>query len=260
MTGTEQRDDDCGVLERGRGEVIVRFTRLLAHPPEKVWRALTEAEHLAAWFPTTIDGDMVPGGPLRFGFRNTELPDFDGKMLAIDPPTLLEFVWGDERLRFELTPEAAGTLLRFSASFAEIGRAARDAAGWHTCFDLLGYDLDGETARWQQDDRWRSVHRVYVARFGPEAATSVRRPSGKRPTVRPTTTRPDMTRRTGPPNGCNTRPAGRYCGPPAWLCGYPAISWRRCRASASRPAPVPRAHLHHASRRASATGRAAAGC
>ena len=28
-----------------------------SHPPEKVWRALTEPEHLAHWFPTTIEGE-----------------------------------------------------------------------------------------------------------------------------------------------------------------------------------------------------------
>ncbi len=67
-----------------------------------------------------------------------QLPDFEGTMLAFDPPKLLELLWGDERLRFELVPDGAGTLLIFSASFAELGRAARDAAGWHVCLDLLG--------------------------------------------------------------------------------------------------------------------------
>ena len=50
-------------------------------------------------------------------------------------------------------------MLDFTASFAELGRAARDAAGWHTCLDLLGYDLADEPAPWPQDERWRQVHR-----------------------------------------------------------------------------------------------------
>jgi uncharacterized protein YndB with AHSA1/START domain len=164
-------DADLGVLERGSGEVALRFTRRVPHPPGKVWRALTEPEHLAAWFPTTVEGDFVPGSPLRFSFRDMDLPPFDGAMQACDPPKLLEFSWGDERLRFELMPDGDGTVLSFSASFAEIGRAARDGAGWHTCLDLLGYDLAGEPAPWRQDDRWRQVHRAYVRSFGPEAAT-----------------------------------------------------------------------------------------
>jgi uncharacterized protein YndB with AHSA1/START domain len=172
MTGTAGYGDaDLGTFGRGDSEVTLRFTRLLPHPPAKVWRALTEPQHLAAWFPTTVEGDLVPGAPLRFGFREGHHPDFEGTMLACDPPKLLELIWGDERLRFELAPDAAGTLLIFTATFAELGRAARDAAGWHVCLDLLGCDLRGERAAWAQDDRWRTVHGVYVARFGPEAAT-----------------------------------------------------------------------------------------
>ena len=46
-----------GELEqRSDGRWRLRFTRALAHPPEKVWRAITEPEHLAQWFPTTIEG------------------------------------------------------------------------------------------------------------------------------------------------------------------------------------------------------------
>jgi len=172
MSSTDPASDqDYGILERGHGEVTLSFIRRLPHPPQRVWRALTEPEHVAEWFPTTIEGDLVAGARLRFAFREMQAPDFDGTMLAADPPWLLEFVWGDERLRFELTPEDSGTVLRFSASFAEIGRAARDGAGWHTCLDLLGFALTGDSAPWQQDARWRMVHPGYVARFGPAAAT-----------------------------------------------------------------------------------------
>lgn len=164
-------DAELGVLEHGIGEVTLRFVRRLPHPVTKVWRALTETEHLAAWFPTTIEGDLVPGAKLRHDFRELNLAGFDGSVLACDPPRLLEFNWGDERLRFELAADGPDTVLRFSASVSELGRAARDAAGWHTCLDLLGFDLAGQTAPWPQDDRWRQVHADYVRVLGPEAAT-----------------------------------------------------------------------------------------
>jgi uncharacterized protein YndB with AHSA1/START domain len=172
MTDPSQPEvDDLGILERRDDEVTVRFTRRLSHPPAKVWRALTQPEHLAAWFPTTVEGDLAPGATLRYNFRDMDLPGFDGTVLACEPPRLLEFSWGDERLRFELTPAGQDTLLSFSASFAELGRAARDAAGWHVCLDVLACDLAGETAPWKQDDRWRQVNGHYVRALGPEAAT-----------------------------------------------------------------------------------------
>jgi uncharacterized protein YndB with AHSA1/START domain len=166
------RDQDYAALERGQDHVTVRFTRLLPHPPAKVWRALTEEEHLAAWLPTTIDGDLTAAGaPLRFAFRHVPIEPMDGHAISCDPPKLLEYLWGDERLRFELTPQEPGTLLVFTASFADIGKAARDAAGWHACLDELHYSLDGRRAPFTTDERWRLVNPEYAARFGPEAAT-----------------------------------------------------------------------------------------
>ena len=106
-------EQDLGTLERGDGQVRLIFTRRFPHPPGKVWRALTEAEHLAAWFPTTIEGDLVAGATLRFAFRELNLPAFDGAMLSCVPPRMLEFVWGDEQLRFELTADGQATGTEF---------------------------------------------------------------------------------------------------------------------------------------------------
>jgi len=63
-----------GQLEAGGDSWRLRFTRSLPHPPEKVWRALTEPEHLDAWFPTTIEGDRQAGAALRFRHRDADLP------------------------------------------------------------------------------------------------------------------------------------------------------------------------------------------
>ena len=172
MTGTDWQGQDLGTLERGDSEVTLRYVRRLPHPPEKVWRALTQAEHLTAWFPTTVEGELAVGSPLQFSFREVQIAPMDGMVLSVDPPKLLEFTWGDERLRFELTADGAGTLLGFSASFADLAKAARDAAGWHVCLDMLGYGLSGQPAPWTSDDRWRQVIGAYRASFGPDASAA----------------------------------------------------------------------------------------
>ena len=173
MTDTDTPlGQDYGVLERGDGTVTLRFARQFPHPPQKVWRALTEPEHLAAWFPTTIEGDYgTAGASLRFSFHEVPVPPMDGHAIACEPPKLLEFAWGDETLRFELTAKDSGTMLGFTATFADIGKAARDGAGWHVCLDQLSYGLDEATAPFKPDDRWRLVNAEYVTRFGPDAAT-----------------------------------------------------------------------------------------
>jgi uncharacterized protein YndB with AHSA1/START domain len=163
--------DHDGQLEQHAGRSRLRFTRRLAHPPEKVWRALTEPEHLAAWFPTTIEGERRAGAALRFAHRDEAAPPIEGEMLAYDPPRLLELRWGADELRFELQPDGTGTVLTLLDTFDEHGKAARDAAGWHACLDLLAIRLDGQTPPWTPGERWGQVHPAYVERFGPEAAT-----------------------------------------------------------------------------------------
>jgi uncharacterized protein YndB with AHSA1/START domain len=169
VTGTNP--SDLGVLERRDGGALLKFTRRLSYPPAKVWRALTEAEHLAAWFPTTIEGERAPGARLRFAFRDIEAAPLDGEMLAFEPPSLMELRWGDEILRFEVVPQGDDSVLVFTCMFEEIGKVSRDGAGWHSCLDLLGLEMAGRVAPWSAGDRWRELRDAYVERFGPEAST-----------------------------------------------------------------------------------------
>ena len=163
MYGTLEHDDD--------GRSRLRFTRTVRHPVAKVWRAITEPEHLAHWVPTTIDGARVAGARLRFTFPAGEAPDFDGEMLAFEPPSLMELRWGPDVIRLELRPVAEGTVLTLLDTLEEHGKAARDGAGWHVCLDALEARLRGEDDARGAMAAWSGVHPVYVERFGPAAAT-----------------------------------------------------------------------------------------
>jgi uncharacterized protein YndB with AHSA1/START domain len=163
---------DFGRLEVDGGAAVVHFVRRLAHPPEKVWRALTEDDHLAAWFPTTIEGARAVGAELTFRHREVELEPMTGELLAFEPPSLLEMTWGEDRLRFELSPDGDGTRLVLTATMAELGKAARDGTGWHLCLDNLERTVSGERPPDPSPgDDWRELNRGYVARFGPAAST-----------------------------------------------------------------------------------------
>ena len=160
-----------GTLERlPDGRSVLRYTRRLAFPQQKVWRALTEDAHLAQWFPTTMEGERAAGAPLHFSFREGEGEPFDGEMLAFDAPTLMELRWADDVLRFELSADGSGCVLNLTVTFSEHAKAARDGAGWHVCLDRLVRSCDGAPLPWKPADRWRSVHRSYTERFGPEAS------------------------------------------------------------------------------------------
>lgn len=161
-----------GTLDRlNDGRWQLRFTRELGHPQEKVWRAITEPEHLAHWFPSTIEGARSTGARLRFSFPQAAMPPFEGEMLAYEPPSVMELRWGTDIIRLELEPLADGTRLTLLDTFEDHGKAARDGAGWHTCLDALEAHLRGETDSREQLGRWAVLQPRYVESFGPEAAT-----------------------------------------------------------------------------------------
>jgi uncharacterized protein YndB with AHSA1/START domain len=158
----EQRED---------GRWQLRFTRRLAHPVDRVWRALTEPEHLERWFPSTIEGERAAGAPLRFAFPGDPVAPIEGEMLVFEPPEVMELRWGPDVLRFELQPTGEGTELTLIDVLEDRGKAARDGAGWHTCLDALEASLAGASAAREETRRWSEVHPHYVETFGPEAAT-----------------------------------------------------------------------------------------
>jgi hypothetical protein len=132
---------------------------------------LTEPDRVSQWFPANIEGERRAGAPLTFVFREDEGPTLGGEVLAFEPPRLFEFTWQDEHLRFELVPTADGCRLTFLNTFDDVGKAARDAAGWHACLDLLPYAVTGDAPPWDPSTRWSHVQDDYIKRFPPEAST-----------------------------------------------------------------------------------------
>ena len=89
----------------------------LHHPPEKVWRALTEPALLAEWLLPVVDLRLEPGAV--FTFRTQAYPGWDGtvncRVVEIEPQRKLAYTWSvpflDTVVTFTLTPIASGTRL-----------------------------------------------------------------------------------------------------------------------------------------------------
>jgi uncharacterized protein YndB with AHSA1/START domain len=156
-----------------RGPFLVYFELLLAAPADEVWQALTEADGLDRWFPQDVQLDLQPEGKMRFSYPKGQQDEdgafFEGRVLEVKLERVFAFDWGTDVLRCELRPSRDGCLLIFTDTFAELGKAARDAAGWHVCLEALEAYLD-ETAP-PPADRWKQVYPGYAERFGPEATT-----------------------------------------------------------------------------------------
>jgi len=159
-----------GTLEQAGPHWRLRFTRDLDHPVPRVWQAVTEPADLEAWFPFRITGDWAVGGSLTFSDPQSRVPDFTGEVLAYQPPDMLEFRWGPDTLRLEVAAREKGCTLTLLHTFDELGKAARDAAGWHVCVEALARHLDGDGA--PSANLWAEVHPGYASSFGPEASAA----------------------------------------------------------------------------------------
>jgi uncharacterized protein YndB with AHSA1/START domain len=159
------------VLEDDRGRAVLRFERVLRHPPDRVWRALTDAGEHRSWHPTPFTLEPRIGGVVTW-LAGGDVPGMPaGEVLAYDPPHLLAHTWGDDLLRWEVRPHDDGALLVLTHTFDDRFKAARDAAGWHLCLAALADLLDGGDRG--RDDDWEPLNAAYQRRFGiaPEEAT-----------------------------------------------------------------------------------------
>ena len=89
----------------------------LRHPPEKVWRALTDPALLAEWLLPVIGLKLEKGA--QFTFKTQPYPGWDGivncRMLEIEPLRKLSYAWTvpflDTVVTFTLTRTPSGTQL-----------------------------------------------------------------------------------------------------------------------------------------------------
>lgn len=163
------------------GRPVLRFERLLQHPPQKVWRAITEPDELAQWFPARVETELRVGAPMRFAFEDAPLDQSpDGEITELDPPKVFAYRWGEDVLRWEILPEDGGCRLLFTHALSNAqggaATAARNAAGWDECLATLTARLDRRLPSRQAPMLQRIE--AYVERFGLGRGEAVEGPDG----------------------------------------------------------------------------------
>jgi uncharacterized protein YndB with AHSA1/START domain len=151
----DQEIDRMGVVLRDGDNVSLRYVRELKHPPEKVWAALTESQHLRAWMPIDLIGERAVGANLSARFwpdfvakYGIDQPDLPAEILVWSPPNTLEWRWDQDILRFELTACSVGTRLVFTTKLdtREVP-GHKTGAGYHLCLNCLDEYLDTQTLK-----------------------------------------------------------------------------------------------------------------
>jgi uncharacterized protein YndB with AHSA1/START domain len=133
----------------------------IAAPPDRVFQALTDPGELMIWFndpscPVKFwEMDARLGGRYRYATEKgtvivNGVSEFEcrGEILELDPPRLLVYSWianwHDDKVRrtvvrWELSPNAAGTLVKVTHSGLVLEQAARKdySGGWPGVLALL---------------------------------------------------------------------------------------------------------------------------
>lgn len=121
--------------------------RDIPHPPEKLWRALTQPHLIAEWL---MKNDFKPAVGHRFNLRGEWGGVLDCEVLTIEPHKTLSYTWDfvndnaafnlKSVVTFTLTPTGTGTHLRMEQSgFRPDQKQAFGGArhGWEQFFGNL---------------------------------------------------------------------------------------------------------------------------
>jgi uncharacterized protein YndB with AHSA1/START domain len=121
--------------------------REFPHPPEKLWRALTQPHLIEEWL---MKNDFKPAVGHRFNLSGEWGGVLDCKVLAVEPHKTLSYTWDFNHedaafnlksvVTFTLTPTSTGTHLRVEqAGFRPDQKQAYGGAhaGWKQFFTKL---------------------------------------------------------------------------------------------------------------------------
>jgi uncharacterized protein YndB with AHSA1/START domain len=147
------------------GPEMLRLSRLLPGPVERVWQYLTDSNLRATWLGAGVM-DLQPGGIVELTIDNTKLTPGAGnvpppkyaaqacvstlvwRIVECQAPYLLVVDWGTapdaSRVRFELVAEGKKTRLTIEhRRVVNRGMLLSVSAGWHTHTDILRDRLAG---------------------------------------------------------------------------------------------------------------------
>lgn len=95
--------------------------KVFLHPPEKIWRALTESDLIGQWL---LSNDFEPVVGRKFTLRATPVANWNGlvdcEVRVVERPSRLSYSWASGGLAtvvtWTLTPTQGGTRLRMEQS------------------------------------------------------------------------------------------------------------------------------------------------
>ena len=179
----------------------LRFVRVVKHPPERVWRAITDERELRTWMTFRVKFEARVGGRAEFFGEDEQVsPRIDGKVFIFEPPRTLAYSFYDPRtpehievgerdwtVRWDLEPVGDGCRITFIQRNLPGAVLWGVGEGWHGfLLQLVAYfdgNLDEVVAELKRlekagDTTGHALYRPLVSQhlrtWGEDAATEAR--------------------------------------------------------------------------------------
>ncbi|MET4563381.1 uncharacterized protein YndB with AHSA1/START domain [Lysinibacillus parviboronicapiens] len=149
-------------IQKQPNNYVVTFTRSLAHSIDAVWAVLTENDKLQKWMSNLEVIDLQKNGKMHFN-RNDGTDAFEEITITdYAKQQTLEFDWGKDSVRFELSMTREGSILVLQETISELtDHTPKDLAGWHICLELLCDLLNGIVHDEFPMEQWRKWFAEY---------------------------------------------------------------------------------------------------
>lgn len=137
------------------------FERHYKHSAGEVWAYLTDNDLLPEWFSELRVKELRTGGSMVFDMQDGNLIEME--IYECKPASVLEYSWGEDKIRFELAAEPEGCRLLLIETIGTLtDHTPKDLAGWHVCLDVIAALLDGEVLK-DRKGAWEQQYEVYIA-------------------------------------------------------------------------------------------------
>ncbi|MBP1966942.1 SRPBCC family protein [Paenibacillus aceris] len=156
-------------IHKNESAYIVQYDRPLKQTVSEVWAALTENDRLEKWMTNLQIEDLRKGGNIKFDMKDGSGTFIDMEITDYEPLSVLEFTWGKDRVRFEVSAKPEGSLLVLKEFIGGLTpHTPKDLAGWHVCLDMMAALLDGHAIDFPMDEwkKWYEQYDVLVKQVG----------------------------------------------------------------------------------------------
>lgn len=157
-----------GTIRKEPDGYTVQFERSFPYDTMTVWDAITNPRKMLIWF-LDVEMDLKVGNRMAIRFHDEDDTVTYGRITAVEPGKLFEYIWEntdlpDELTRWELFPEGpAHCRLILTHSRIDERFKVSVPTGWHIMLDHLEAVLNGRTEPFPEEKspQEQAIKKIY---------------------------------------------------------------------------------------------------